>query len=172
MAILKIVKAPDPVLKARCKPVVKVNGAIQQLLDDMLETMYEVPGIGLAAPQVGLNIQVAVLDISNEKEENNPVCLINPEIIQTSEGKNTYEEGCLSLPDFYENVIRPKEVTVRFIDRDGKTKEIKADGLLATAIQHEIDHLKGVLFVDHISSLKRNIILRKLKKLKKEGIIK
>lgn len=171
MAILKIVKAPDPVLKAKCKPVVKVNGAILQLLDDMLETMYDVPGIGLAAPQVGLNIQVAVLDISNEKEKKNPICLINPEIIQTSEEKNTYEEGCLSLPDFYENVVRPKKVIVRFLDRDGKTKELKADGLTATAIQHEIDHLKGVLFVDHISALKRNIILRKLKKSKREGLI-
>ena len=167
MAKLPILTAPDPRLKRRAKSVEKVDARIRQLMDDMLETMYAAPGIGLAAPQVGVLERVIVVDVSPDEEEAQPLRMANPEILWHSEELGTYDEGCLSLPEHYAEVERPKQVRVRFIDQDNEIREMEADGLLATCIQHEIDHLNGTLFVDHLSSLKRNMILRKLTKARK-----
>ncbi len=167
MAKLPIIIAPDPILKATCTSVEDVNQDLVKLMDDMLETMYEAPGIGLAAPQVGVTKRLLVVDVARGDEPPAPLCLVNPEILWASDEGRVYDEGCLSLPEHYAEVERPAEVRIGFIDRDGERQEIMADGLLATCIQHEMDHLEGVLFVDHLSSLKRGMILRKLKKLKK-----
>tara|TARA_A100001037_G_scaffold222387_1_gene200237 strand:+ start:484 stop:996 length:513 start_codon:yes stop_codon:yes gene_type:complete len=167
MAILKIIKAPDPILKKRCLPVDVVDDTIRRLMDDMLETMYDAPGIGLAAPQVAIHKRIIVVDGSEKDAEREPLFLANPELIQTSNELTTFNEGCLSFPDQYAEVERPKTVKVRYLDYNNEIKEIDADGLLSTCIQHEIDHLNGKLFVDRISLLKRNIIIRKMKKLKK-----
>lgn len=164
MAILDIITLPDPRLKLVSEPVAEVNGEIRRLLDDMLETMYDAPGIGLAAIQVGVPKRVVTLDLSREGEEKTPMCLVNPEIVWSSEDENTYQEGCLSVPDQYEDVVRPSKVKVKYLDRDGKPHEIEADGLLATCLQHEIDHLNGVVFVDHLSRLKRERISKKFVK--------
>jgi peptide deformylase len=137
-------------------------------MDDMLETMYAAPGIGLAAPQVGALKRVIVLDIDREDTKTGPLFMANPEIVEASDEDVIYEEGCLSVPDHYSDVARPSTVRVRYLDRDGKKQELDCEGLLATCVQHEIDHLDGVLFIDHISSLKRNMILRKLLKARKE----
>ena len=137
-------------------------------MDDMLETMYAAPGIGLAAPQVGELKRVIVLDIDREDVKTGPLLMANPEIIEASDEDVTYEEGCLSVPEHYSDVVRPAKVTVRYLDRDGETQEMACEGLLATCVQHEIDHLDGILFIDHISALKRNMILRKLLKARKE----
>jgi peptide deformylase len=171
MAVLPIIVAPDPRLKKKAEPVAAVDDETRGLMDDMLETMYAAPGIGLAAPQVGVLKRVIVVDVAREGEKPQPMALANPEILWESDDTNTHEEGCLSLPDMYDEVIRPSRVGVRYLDRDGTQREIEADGLLATCIQHEIDHLNGTLFVDHISSLKRNMILRKLQKRKKSGTL-
>ena len=167
MAILKIIKAPDPILKKRCLPVDAVDSTIRRLMDDMLETMYDAPGIGLAAPQVAIHKRIIVVDGSEKDAEREPLFLANPELIQTSNELTTFNEGCLSFPDQYAEVERPKTVKVRYLDYNSEIKEIDADGLLSTCIQHEIDHLNGKLFVDRISPLKRNIIIRKMKKIKK-----
>ena len=169
MAVLPILTAPDPVLKSKAKPVAAVDARITALMEDMLETMYKAPGIGLAAPQVGVLERVVVMDIGKTEETRQPIRMANPEIIWVSDTDNTYEEGCLSVPEHYSNVVRPAEVKVRYLDHTGKPQEIHAEGLLATVVQHELDHLDGVLFIDHISSLKRNMILRKLLKAKKEA---
>jgi peptide deformylase len=168
MAKLPIVLAPDPVLKAKAKPIAAVDDSISRLMDDMLETMYAAPGIGLAANQIGVLKRVLVLDVAREDDAPQPMGMANPEVVWASEETSVYNEGCLSLPEHYADITRPKEVRVRYLDRDGKRQEIEADGLLATCIQHEIDHLDGVLFVDHLSALKRNMILKKLVKLKKQ----
>jgi peptide deformylase len=168
MAKLPIVLAPDPVLKAKAKPIAAVDDSIRRLMDDMLETMYAAPGIGLAANQVGVLKRVLVLDVAREDDPPQPMGMANPEVVWASEEMSVYNEGCLSLPEHYADITRPKEVRVRYLDRDGKKQEIAADGLLATCVQHEIDHLDGVLFVDHLSALKRNMILKKLVKLKKQ----
>ena len=168
MAKLPIVLAPDPVLKAKAKPIAAVDDSVRRLMDDMLETMYAAPGIGLAANQVGVLKRVLVLDVAREGDAPKPMGMANPEVVWASEEMSVYNEGCLSLPEHYADITRPKEVRVRYLDRDGKKQEIAADGLLATCIQHEIDHLNGVLFVDHLSALKRNMILKKLVKLKKQ----
>ncbi|MEM7168700.1 MAG: peptide deformylase [Pseudomonadota bacterium] len=167
MAILPIITAPDPRLKKVCQPVEAVDDELRKLMDDMLETMYAAPGIGLAAPQIGVLKRVIVVDVSAKDDEREPLCLANPEVTSASEEMARYEEGCLSLPEHYSEVERPAEVTLRYLDRDNQTQEMAADGLLATCIQHEIDHLNGILFVDHISSLKRSMILRRLTKAKK-----
>ncbi len=164
MAIMPILVTPHPCLKTKAEPVAAVDDAIRTLMDDMLETMYEAPGIGLAAPQVGVSKRVIVLDVAGKDEDPAPMCLANPEVIWESEDINTYEEGCLSVPSQYAEVKRPSCVKVRYIDRDNQAQEIDADGLLATCLQHEIDHLNGTLFIDHLSNLKRNMLLRKLKK--------
>ena len=167
MAILPILVAPDPRLKAKAVKVEAIDDTIRTLMDDMLETMYEAPGIGLAAPQVGVSKRVVVLDVAGKDDPPAPMVFANPEVIWESEERNTYEEGCLSVPKQYAEVERPATVKVRFLDRDGVQHEIEADSLLATCIQHEIDHLNGTLFIDHLSSLKRNMILHKLKKEKR-----
>ena len=169
MTILTILTAPDPVLKKKSVTIAAVDDRVRQLMDDMLETMYHAPGIGLAAPQIGVNERIVVMDIGRSEENRQPIVMANPEIVWLSEEDNTYEEGCLSVPEHYADVVRPKAVKVKFLDRDGNPAEIETDGLLATVIQHELDHLDGVLFVDHLTSLKRNMILRKLLKLKKEA---
>ncbi|MCW0233638.1 MAG: peptide deformylase [Ferrovibrio sp.] len=167
MAQLPIIVAPDPRLEAVSTPVEQVTDEVRQQLDDMLETMYAAPGIGLAAIQVGIAQRMLVIDISREGEEKNPLFIINPEITWVSDDDQLYEEGCLSLPEQYAEVERPAEVKVSYLDRDGRQQELHAEGLLAVCLQHEMDHLDGILFVDHISALKRNMILRKLLKQKR-----
>jgi peptide deformylase len=167
MALLPILTAPDPELKKISQPVKQVDAGIRKLMDDMLETMYHAPGIGLAAPQVGVLKRVIVLDLAREGEEPQPLRIANPEILWVSDDDATYNEGCLSVPEHYADVVRPAACRVKYLDQDNQQREIEAEGLLATCIQHEIDHLDGVLFIDHLTSLKRNIILRKLLKAKK-----
>ena len=167
MALLPIITAPDPRLKAKARPVESVDDAVRKLLDDMLETMYAAPGIGLAAPQVGVLKRAIVIDVAEEKDAPAPVCMVNPELVWLSEDDFKYEEGCLSLPEHYADVVRPNGIRVRFMDENGELRELEAEGLLATCIQHEIDHLDGILFVDHVSSIRRSMILRKLVKAKK-----
>jgi len=164
MSIRTILTAPDPRLRQVSKPVKKVDDEVRALMDDMLETMYAAPGIGLAAVQVGVPLRVIVMDLAGEEEEPQPRYFVNPEILDPAEEKATYEEGCLSVPEFFEEVERPARCRVKFLNYDGDPQEIDAEGLLATCIQHEMDHLEGVLFIDHLSRLKRDRILRKLKK--------
>ena len=165
MAIRPILILPDTRLRAVSAPVPTVDKATRTLMEDMLETMYDAPGIGLAAIQVGVASRVIVVDTSKKDEEKKPLGLINPEIVWTGEETSVYEEGCLSIPDYYEEVERPAQVRVRYLDGQGKAQEIEADGILATCLQHEIDHLNGVLFIDHISKLKRDRVVKKFQKL-------
>ena len=167
MALRDILIVPDPRLKQECEEVAEVNDEIRELLDDMLETMYAAPGIGLAAPQIGVMKRVVVMDVSDDKEKPQPLKLVNPEIIWESEDTSVYQEGYLSIPEQYADVERPAEVGLRYLDENGKEHEIEADGLLATCIQHELDHLDGILFTDYLSALKRNMILKKVQKLQK-----
>ena len=167
MAILPVLTAPDPRLKRVAKPVDKVDDSIRRLMDDMLETMYASAGVGLAAIQVGIAKRIIVMDIAREGEDPKPLKMANPEILWKSDEEVVCEEGCLSVPDQYSEVSRPKAVKVRYIDEENEIREMDADGFLATCVQHEIDHLNGVLFIDHISALKRGIIVRKLVKARK-----
>ncbi|HJT13449.1 MAG TPA: peptide deformylase [Dongiaceae bacterium] len=167
MALLPILTAPDPALKKISQPVKQVDASVRKLMDDMLETMYHAPGIGLAAPQVGVLKRVIVLDLAREGEAPQPLRFANPEVVWVSDDDATYNEGCLSVPEHYADVVRPAACRVKYLDQDNQQQEIAAEGLLATCLQHEIDHLDGVLFIDHLTSLKRNIILRKLLKAKK-----
>lgn len=167
MAIMPILVAPDPRLKTKAKTVENVDGEIRRLMDDMLETMYNARGIGLAAPQVGVSRRVIVIDVAGEDEDPNPMRMANPEIIWASQEEELREEGCLSLPEQYAEVVRPVAVKIRYLDYENEIREIDADGLLGLCIQHEMDHLEGTLFVDHLSNLKRNMILRKLQKARK-----
>ena len=167
MTILPVIIAPDSRLKVICSTIDAVDDDVRRLMDDMLETMYRVPGIGLAAPQVGVHKRVIVVHATGKDENPAPMKLANPELICASDELGTYEEGCLSLPEHYAEVTRPNQVRVRYLDYDGEIREFEAEGVLATCIQHEMDHLDGVLFVDHISSLKRSLIIRKLRKTKK-----
>lgn len=169
MAVLPILVTPDPILKKKAVPVTSVDPRIVTLMNDMLETMYAAPGIGLAAPQVGVSERVIVLDIAKADQPRAPLRMVNPEITWASDERNTYEEGCLSVPEQYAKVVRPKQVRVRYLDETGAAQEIAADGLLATVIQHELDHLDGTLFIDHLSSLKRHMILRRLGKSRKDA---
>jgi peptide deformylase len=153
MSQRKIVIEPDPILRKKSENLEKVDNELRLLLDDMLETMYAAPGIGLAAVQVGILKRLIVIDISKDKEKKNPIFLINPEIIFKSKKTSIYEEGCLSLPGYFAEIERPEECHIKYIDYDGKKKEMKANGLLATCIQHEIDHLNGKLFIDYLSKL-------------------
>jgi peptide deformylase len=161
MALLPIIVAPDPRLKQRCAPVVRVDATLRQLMDDMLETMYEAP--------VDVLKRIIVVDIAKKDEPKQPYRMANPELIWVSDEDATYDEGCLSLPEHYAEVARPARCKVRYLDHENEMRELEADGLLATCVQHEMDHLDGILFVDHISALKRNMILRKLLKTKKSG---
>ena len=169
MALLPIIIAPDPRLKQISAPVARVDDATRRLMDDMLETMYQAPGVGLAAPQVGVLRRIIVLDAANKDEPRQPYAMVNPELVRVSDQDMRSEEGCLSLPDHYADVVRPADIRVRYLDHEGEIRELDAEGLLATCIQHEMDHLEGILFVDHLSALKRNMILRKLTKAKKTG---
>lgn len=169
MALLPILHYPDPRLHTVAKPVTEVNAKIQKLIDDMAQTMYDAPGIGLAATQVDVHLQVIVIDLSDERDQLQ--VFINPQLIWASEEKKAWQEGCLSVPDFFDEVVRPSEVRVKALNREGKPFEIHAEGLLAVCIQHEMDHLKGKVFVEYLSSLKRMRISSKLKKKKKEGVL-
>lgn len=169
MSLRSIITLPDTRLRLASAPVLGVDNDIRGLLDDMLETMYAAPGIGLAAIQVGVAKRVVVVDVAKrqgEEEEDvkDPIFLVNPEIVKASEEMSVYEEGCLSIPDYYAEVERPARVRVRYLDRTGAMQEIDADGILATCLQHEIDHLNGVLFIDHISRLKRERVIKKFEK--------
>ncbi len=168
MSQRKIVIEPDPILRKKSETLETVDDELRVLLDDMLETMYAAPGIGLAAVQVGILKRLIVIDVSKDKEKKNPLFLINPEIISLSKKTSVYEEGCLSLPGHFAEIERPAECQIKFIDYNGKEKELKANGLLATCIQHEVDHLNGVLFIDYLSKLKKDMIVKKLIKHKKE----
>ena len=164
----KILTGPDPILRKKCEPLEKVDEETKKLMDDMLETMYTAPGIGLAAIQVGILKRLVVIDISKEEEKKKPIFLINPQIIHQSKNTSVYEEGCLSLPGQFAEIERPAECTIKYLDYNGKEKELKSDGLLATCIQHEVDHLNGILFIDYLSKLKKDMIIKKLVKQKKE----
>ena len=163
----KILIEPDPILRKKCEPLEKVDKEIQKLMDDMLETMYAAPGIGLAAIQVGILKRLVVIDISKSEEKKNPIFLINPQIIHKSKKTSVYEEGCLSLPGQFAEIERPAECTLKYVDYNGREKELKAEGLLATCVQHEVDHLNGTLFIDYLSKLKKDMIIKKLVKQKK-----
>jgi peptide deformylase len=167
MAVLPIITAPDPRLKLIAKPVDKVDAKMRRLMDDMLDTMYGSIGIGLAAPQVGVSRRIIVIDVAREGEKANPMRIANPEILWRSEETTIAQEGCLSVPEHYADVSRAATIRLRYLDHENEIREIDADGLLATCLQHEIDHLDGVLFVDHLSALKRGMILRKLAKTKR-----
>ncbi|MCZ6840250.1 MAG: peptide deformylase [Alphaproteobacteria bacterium] len=168
MALLPIIYAPDPRLKIKCRPVETVDQSVRDLTRDMLETMYAAPGIGLSAPQIGDTRRILVCDVAHEGEDPQPIQLVNPEIVWLSDELYLAEEGCLSLPDHFAEIERPSEVRIRYLDQQGESQEMSADGLLAACVQHEMDHLEGILFVDYLSPLKRNIILRKMKKLKRQ----
>ena len=169
MALLPIITAPDPRLKRKAAPVERVDGTVRRLLADMLETMYAAPGIGLAGPQIGHLLRVIVVDITDNDEDPAPLKMVNPEITDVTEENVNYEEGCLSLPEHYAKVVRPGGITVRYLDETGASRELQAEDILATCIQHEIDHLDGILFVDRVSAVRRNMILRKLIKAKKSS---
>lgn len=170
MSLKTIITLPDEkILRQKSAPLKAVDAAARKLFDDMLETMYNAPGIGLAAIQVGIPLRQIVIDLAHEGEEKKPLFLANPEVIWVSEAKTDYEEGCLSIPDFYEMVERPSEVKLRYLDRKGEAMEIHANGVMATCLQHEIDHLNGVLFIDYISKLKRDRVLKKFLKAEKLG---
>ena len=168
MTTKNIIIEPDPILRKKSEPVLKVDLNLQNLMNDMLETMYSAPGIGLAAVQIGILKRLIVIDISKENEKKNPLFLINPQIIKKSKETSLYEEGCLSLPGHFAEIERPAECSLDYIDFDGKKKNLKAKGLLATCIQHEMDHLEGVLFIDYLSKMKKDMIIKKLIKHKKE----
>jgi peptide deformylase len=167
MALRPIIKAPDPRLKLKAAPVGAVTPAIRQLMDDMLETMYSAVGIGLAAPQLGVLQRVIVTDIAKRDEPRQPLCMADPEVLWRSVERAAYEEGCLSFPEQFADVERPARVRIGYLDEIGARRELLAEGLLATCLQHEIDHLSGIVFVDYVSPLKRNIILRRLRKAKR-----
>ncbi len=189
MSLLPIIHIPDPVLRQISAPVERIDDALLRLLDDMLETMYEAPGVGLAGIQVGVPLRIVTVDIGEpddddeefepetaaggkrkrKKRKPDPIFLINPKIVQLSDEPNVYEEGCLSIPDYYADVERPASCTVTYLDRAGKQQTLRAEGLLSTCLQHEIDHLDGKLFIDHISRLKREMVIRKFTKIAKQG---
>ncbi|THV23912.1 peptide deformylase [Peteryoungia ipomoeae] len=170
MTIKPLIILPDPLLRQVSQPVERVDSELNQLVDDMLETMYEAPGIGLAAIQVGVPRRLLVIDVAKEGEDRQPLVFINPEIITSSDERSVYEEGCLSIPDYYAEVERPASISVKSIDRHGKEQVTDADGILATCLQHEIDHLNGVLFIDHISRLKREMVIKRFTKAARQKI--
>ena len=164
MTIKPLIILPDPILRQVSSTIETIDSEVKTLADDMLETMYDAPGIGLAAIQIGVARRMLVLDVSKDGEDKQPLVFINPEIVASTDARSVYEEGCLSIPDYYAEVERPAGITVKHLDRDGKEQLTQADGLLATCLQHEIDHLNGVLFIDHISKLKREMVIRKFTK--------
>ena len=170
MALRDILILPDKRLRQVSEPVKKIDAGIRKLIEDMFETMYDAPGIGLAAIQVGTPKRVVTMDLAKKDEPKNPLVFVNPEIVWSSDGKATYEEGCLSIPEYYGDVERPAQVKVKYLDREGAPSEIEANGLLATCLQHEIDHLNGVLFIDHLSKLKRDRVIKKFAKAAKRAV--
>lgn len=169
MSKLDIITLPDPLLKQVSEPVEQVDDSLRKLMDDMLQTMYEAPGIGLAAIQVAVPKRIIVMDTSRDEDNKRPFFMVNPKILERSSEMSLYEEGCLSIPEVYAEVERPAKVRVEFINREGKPQELEAEGILATVIQHEVDHLDGVLFIDHLSRLKRDMLVKKYLKAKKES---
>jgi peptide deformylase len=169
MAVRDILILPDKRLRLVSEPVAKIDAATRRLVEDMFETMYDAPGIGLAAIQIGEPRRIVTMDLAKKDEPNQPRVFINPEVIDASKERNIHEEGCLSIPEYYEEVERPAQVRFRYLDLDGREQELEAGGLLATCIQHEIDHLNGVLFIDHISKLKRDRVVKKFTKAAKLG---
>ena len=170
MSLIPIITLPDEkTLREVSRPVTNVDDQVRRLWDDMVETMYHAPGIGLAAIQIGVPRRLVVIDLAKEGEEKTPLFLANPEITWSSETQSDYEEGCLSIPDYYDMVTRPAEIRLRYLDRQGEAREMHATGLMATCLQHEIDHLNGVLFIDHITRLKRERVLKKFQKAQKLG---
>lgn len=167
MTIKPLIILPDPILRQVSSAIETIDSEVRKLADDMLETMYDAPGIGLAAIQIGVARRMLVLDVSKDGEDKQPLVFINPQVVSSTDARSVYEEGCLSIPDYYAEVERPAGITVRHLDRDGKEQLTEADGLLATCLQHEIDHLNGVLFIDHISKLKREMVIRKFTKASK-----
>ena len=171
MSIKPLIILPDPLLRQVSTPVERVDDDLKRLADDMLDTMYDAPGIGLAAIQIGVPRRMLVIDLAKDGEEKQPQVFINPEIVTSSDARSVYEEGCLSIPEYYAEVERPAEVEVTYLDREGRQQRVKADGLLATCLQHEIDHLNGVLFIDHISRLKREMVVRRFTKAAKSKAV-
>jgi len=167
MALRQILIEPNEILRQKSLTVEKVDKEIQTLMNDMLDTMYAAPGIGLAAIQVGIPKRVIVLDIEQKEGKKNPIFLINPEVMERSKNNSTYEEGCLSVPGQFAEIDRPEKCHIKYLDYNGEKKEIKAEGMLATCIQHEMDHLEGILFIDYLSKLKKSMIIKKLSKQKK-----
>ncbi len=167
MATRNIIIEPDPILRKKCQPIEKVDDQVKKLMNDMLETMYKAPGIGLAAIQIGILKRVVVIDVSKDEKKKDPLFLINPEITFRSKNTSVYEEGCLSLPGQFAEIERPAECHIKYINFDGEQKKLEAEGILATCIQHEVDHLNGVLFIDYLSKLKKDMIIKKLVKQKK-----
>ena len=170
MALRDILILPDKRLRLVCEPVKTIDREIKTLVADMFETMYEAPGIGLAAIQIGVPRRVVTMDLAKKEDPKEPRVFINPEILWKSDEKAIYEEGCLSIPEFYEDVERPAQVRVKYLDLDGREQQLEASGLLATCLQHEIDHLNGVLFIDHISRLKRERVVKKFAKAAKRAV--
>jgi peptide deformylase len=168
MAVRDILIIPDKRLRLKSESVKTIDKTVRALIDDMFETMYAAPGIGLAAIQIGVPQRVVIMDLAKKDEPKQPQVFINPEVVWASDEKATYEEGCLSIPEYYEEVERPRSVKVKYLDLDLKPQELEADGLLATCLQHEIDHINGVLFIDHISKLKRDMVMKKFKKAAKK----
>jgi peptide deformylase len=171
MTLRDILILPDKRLRQVSDPVKKIDAGLRKLIEDMFETMYDAPGIGLAAIQIGAPKRVITMDLAKKEEPRHPQVFINPEILWTSEEKATYEEGCLSIPEYYDDVERPTQVKVKYLDLEGKAREVVADGLFATCLQHEIDHLNGVLFIDHLSKLKRDRVLKKFTKAAKRAAV-
>jgi peptide deformylase len=169
MALRHIITLPDPKLRLLSAPLGQVDDALRKLMDDMVETIHDAPGIGLAAIQIAEPVRLVVIDLAKKDEPSQPQYFVNPEIVWSSDERSVYEEGCLSIPEYYEEVERPAKVRARFLDREGKPQEIVAEGLLATALQHEIDHLDGVLFIDYISKLKRDRVVKKFAKMAKRA---
>jgi peptide deformylase len=168
MALRDIITLPDKRLRLVSEPVKHVDGAVKKLIEDMFETMYKAPGIGLAAIQIGVAKRVITMDLSKKEDDHEPQVFINPEVVWASDETEKYEEGCLSIPEYYEEVERPKEVKVKYLDGTGKPREVAAKGLFATCLQHEIDHINGVLFIDHLSKLKRDRVIKKFAKAAKK----
>ncbi len=169
MALRHIITLPDPKLRLLSKRIERIDGSLKKLIDDMIQTMHEAPGIGLAAIQIAEPIRLLVVDVAKKEEPPQPQVFVNPEILWRSDDRSTYEEGCLSIPEYYAEVERPASVRVRALDRDGQDREVMAEGLLATVLQHEIDHLDGILFIDHISKLKRDRVIKKFQKAAKRS---
>ena len=167
MAVLPILTLPDPVLRKKAKPVERIDAELRRLMDDMLATMYDAPGIGLAALQVGVLRRLIVMDPAKDEAPKSPLVMVNPEILDRSEEMRTHEEGCLSIPDFTAEIERPARTRVSYIDREGKKREAELEGIWSTLVQHEIDHLNGVLFIDYLSRLKRDMVVRKFTKQKR-----